>query len=400
MMGPKEASGNPDSVSALLAALQGVLDETIPLNRRHRLELGRDIRTLWEDLTSDKERRTSEYLGSPAIYSAYARYFLPWNILRLASIFEKLPLEIHDGTVAVDIGSGPLTVPIALYAARPEFRKLKITFYCADRTERITKLGQTLFESLAARLTGEPLAWKIITVHHSFGARLPEKADLFTAANVFNEFFWKGHEPLADRAIATARQITAYLKDNASVFLMEPGDPRSGSFITAIRAALASAGFYASSPCPHQGDCPMPGMFGGLDRTKEFNPRVVMPKRRDKYPWCHFTIGAERAPEWLIGLSEEAKLPKDKLVYSYLLSARGGPKPEDAKIRVVSEKFPLPGGAFGRYACSAKGYTLVRYNPERNPLASGDLIDPASRPARDPSLPATDEKSGAILVSY
>jgi hypothetical protein len=141
-------------------------------------------------------------------------------------------------------------------------------------------------------------------------------------------------------------------------------------------------------------------MFGGLDRSKEFTPNVVMPKRRDKYPWCHFTIGAENAPTWLAKLSEEAKLPKDKLVYSYLLSTRGSPALDDTKVRIVSEKFALPGGASGRYACSAKGYTLVRYNPERAALTSGDLIDLTGRPARDPSLPATDEKSGAIMVSY
>ncbi len=389
-----------DHVDALMAALQGVIDDTIPLNRRHRLELGRDIRVLWEDLTSEKERRTSEYLGTPAYYSAYVRYFLPWNILRLASIFEKLPLELKDGSVAVDIGSGPLTLPIALYAARPELRRLAITFYCTDRTDKIIKLGQTIFESLAARLTGAPLAWKIVTVHLPFGARLPEKVDLLTAANVFNEFFWKGREPLADRATATARQLTAYLKDSASVFLMEPGDPRSGSFISAIRAALGRSGFHAVAPCPHQSDCPMPGMFGGLDRSRESTPNVVMPRRRDKYPWCHFTTGAEKAPLWLAKLSEEAKLPKDKLVYSYLLSARGGPKPDESKIRIVSEKFALPGGASGRYACSVKGYTLVRYNPERIALASGDLIDISGRPPRDPALPETDEKSGAILLSY
>lgn len=399
-MEPKETSNHRDSVSLLLEALKGVTDETIPLNRRHRLELSRDIRVLWEDLTSEKERRTSEYLGTPAYYSAYIRYFLPWNILRLAFIFKNLPLEIKDGMVAVDVGSGPLTLPIALYAARPDLRRTNITFYCTDRTDKILKLGQTLFESLAARLTGAPLVWKIIPVHHSFGSRLPEKADLLTGANVFNEFFWKGKEPLAERAIATARQMMGYLKENASIFLMEPGDPRSGSFISGVRAALAAAGFKALAPCPHQGDCPMPGMFGGLDRTRERNSTVVMPKRRDKYPWCHFTTGAEQAPEWLEKLSEEAKLPKDKLVFSYLLSARGGLNPEEAMIRVVSEKFPLPGGAFGRYACSAKGYTLVRYNPERKPLASGDLIEVHSHPAQSAGIPAIDEKSGAILVSY
>ncbi|MDP2791553.1 MAG: rRNA methyltransferase [Rectinemataceae bacterium] len=438
-----------DDCARALDALPGIFDEVVPLTQKHRQELGHTVRSLWEDLTSEKEHRAAEYLSSPAYYSAYIRYFLPWNIIRLASIFGSLPLDLPDEATVIDIGSGPLTLPMALYIARPDLRTKKLTIYCADKTERILKVGQTVFESLCVRLSGNLPPWTILTLHQQFGAHLPEKADLLTGANVFNEFFWKSKAPLGMRALLTARQLLGYLKDSGSIFLMEPGDPRSGSFISSIRAALIAFGVLPLAPCPHGRACPMPGIFRSLSTpgseppsgasTKNL-PDVRMPKYRDKYPWCHFTIGTEIAPKWLKALSDEAGLSKDKLVFSYLLvkipdiplhaALPGQAKKPPAKashLRVVSEAFPLPDRRMGRYACSEEGYSLVSYSPLASGFASGDLLRmPEARetanqhaagrqktrfadtlnigrkPVPKPSVAARniDEKSGAIIVSY
>jgi hypothetical protein len=444
---------HPDAhCTEALELLKNLLDEILPLSHQHRQSLGRTVRSLWEDLTSEKEHRASEYLSAPANYSAYVRYFLPWNILRLSSILPSLPLSLEDGATIIDIGSGPLTLPIALYIARPDLRARRLTIHCVDRTERILKLGQTIFESLAVRLSGGSLPpWKIVTSRQQFGAHVEEKADLVTAANVFNEFFWKSKAPLGMRSLLTARQLMGYLKDTGAVFLMEPGDPRSGSFIAALRAALASFGSQPLAPCPHQRSCPMPGIFRTLE-SPDFDdsgspaprsrldhsppgkgghivregygdraslggrpdqlalPDVVMPKRRgDKYPWCHFSIGTDAAPAWLKALTDEAGLSKDKLVFSFLYSAIPDPHElvsgalrQPDSLRVISEEFPLPNRMAGRYSCSAEGYSLVRYNPVSTKLRSGDLVRlPASHGAvrqarKDREI---DEKSGAIIVS-
>ncbi|MCE1197295.1 small ribosomal subunit Rsm22 family protein, partial [bacterium] len=390
-----------DDTLAALAALPALLDDALPLAQKHRQELGHTIRSLWEDLTSEKEHRASEYLGTPAYYSAYARYFLPWNIIRLSSIFSSLPLALADGASIADFGSGPLTIPIALYLARPDLRAKSLTLYCVDRTERVLEIGQTIFESLAVKLSGALPPWKLVPLRQQFGDHLPERVDLLAEANMFNEFFWKSKAPLGVRATMTARQLLGYLKDSGSVFLMEPGDPRSGSFISAVRAALISFGASPVAPCPHESSCPMPGIFNSLSAPgwdapsgSSPLPEVVMPKRREKYPWCHFTIGAEAAPAWLKALSDEAGLSKEKLVFSYLLSAipEGTPlarKPQTDRslLRVVSEAFPLPGGKEGRYGCSAEGYSLVSYTPSSAAFASGDLIRRPGGAGAAPSLP-------------
>ena len=205
----------PNSDTGLaLEALPAIFDEVVPLNQRHRLELetnhkasvgGPDIRTRTQD---------GGVFELAAYYSSYVRYFLPWNILRLSSILSRMPLSLNAGSVLMDIGSGPLSHPIALYVARPDLRGTPLTVYCTDKTERILKVGQTIFESLCAKLSGSLPPWKIVLLRQPFGARLPEKADLITAANVFNEFFWKSKLPSGDCAPQLAAgQILGNLKE-------------------------------------------------------------------------------------------------------------------------------------------------------------------------------------------
>jgi hypothetical protein len=421
-------SPSSESIAALVA-LEGVLDEAVPLQAKHRAALKGEIRKLWEDLTSHRESRTAEYLGSPPALSAYLRYFLPWNVFRLAALLTNADFCLPDNAVIADIGSGPLTLPIALWIARPELREVPLTIYCMDRVERVLEAGITIFQTLCMRVGGRLPPWRIETRKDSFGSPLPERAHLLTAANVFNEFFWKDKRNLGERALDTARILLSYIKENGSLFVMEPGDPRSGALIAALRAALIAEGAPPLGPCPHSFSCPMPGIFHHLfppeeTRTEKRDPNtapprfllpsVVMPKKRDKYPWCHFGVDALKAPAWLEALSEEAGLPKERAVLSYLWAARGAvirepvgiPDPVRSSeherraragrgilVRVVSEPFPLPDGSSGQYACSSLGYTMLKRARGQESFGSGDLLEVTSS-----ALQRNDEKSGAIIL--
>jgi hypothetical protein len=147
-------------------------------------------------------------------------------------------------------------------------------------------------------------------------------------------------------------------------------------------------------------------------------PQVVMPKSREKYPWCHFGVDALKAPVWLEALSEEAGLPKERAVLSYLWAARGAvvrspvgiPDPlrstehssererraragRGILVRVVSESFALPDGSTGQYACSSLGYTLLKRPRGEESFGSGDLLEVTSSP-----MQRNDDKSGAIIL--
>ena len=144
-------------------------------------------------------------------------------------------------------------------------------------------------------------------------------------------------------------------------------------------------------------------------------PTVVMPKKRDKYPWCHFGIDALKAPAWLEALSEEAGLPKERAVLSYLWAARGALArtpvgvPAEIKssererraraergilVRVVSDPFALPDGSAGQYACSSIGYTMLRRPRGEEAFGSGDLLEVTTAASQ-----RTDDKSGAIILA-
>jgi hypothetical protein len=413
----------------ILTTLEAAIEEAAPLQGKHRAGLKGDIRALWEELTSERESRSVDYLGTPPALSAYLRYFLPWNVFRLSSIFSNSDFCLPDKAVIVDIGSGPLTLPIALYASRPELRDVPLTFYCMDRVERVLEAGQAIFETLCMRTEGRLPPWRIELKKEGFGGALPEKAHLVAAANVFNEFFWKDKRPLGERALETARSLLSYLRETGSLFVMEPGDPRSGAFITALRAAVASEGASPLGPCPHALACPMPGIFRHLlppDETRVVKgdpnvapsrfvlPAVNMPKKRDKFPWCHYGVDTDSAPAWLLALSEEAGLPKDRAVFSYLWAARGAMArpfaglPETGHttererraragrgilVRVVSEPFPLPDGSTGQYSCCNLGYTLLRRPRGEEAFEPGDLLEVTTAP-----LTRNDEKSGAIIL--
>ncbi len=413
---------------ASLDALRTAVEETLPLSPKHRATLRKGIRTLWEELTSERERRSEEYLGTTAALSAYLRYFMPWNVFRLTSLFSNADFCLPDGAVVADIGSGPLTVPIALWASRPELREVPLTIYCMDRVERALETGLAVFETLCMRTEGRLPPWRIVPRKGSFGGPLPERAHLLTAANLLNEFFWKDKSSLGERALATARTLLSYTRENGSLLVMEPGDPRSGSLISALRAALLAEGASPLGPCPHALSCPMPGIFKHLvppEETKisESGPNAVpprftlapvaMPKKREKYPWCHLGIDTARAPAWLESLSEEAGLPKERVVLSYLWAARGaaprtpimppGQTPSGREqrsrterrilVRVISESFALSDGSSGQYACSSLGFTLVKHHRGVKGFFSGDLLE-----VMQPPLLQSDAKSGAVIL--
>ncbi len=419
---------SPESLE-VISALAAAIEEAAPIQAKHRAGLRGDIRALWEELTSERESRSVDYLGTPPALSAYLRYFLPWNVFRLSSIFSNADFCLPDKAIVVDIGSGPLTLPIALYASRPELRDVPLTFYCLDRVERVLEAGQAVFESLCMRTEGRLPPWRIVLRKDGFGSPLPERAHLVAAANVFNEFFWKDKNPLGERALDTGRTLLSYLRENGSLFVMEPGDPRSGAFMTALRAAVASEGALPLGPCPHAMSCPMPGIYRHLLPPEETRvikgdpnaapsryvlPPVVMPKKRDKMPWCHFGVDTDKAPAWLLALSVEAGLPKERAVFSYLWAARGAmarpfagmPDPLHSSekerrarvgkgilVRVISEPFALPDSSSGQYACSSLGYTLLKRPRDASPFEPGDLLEVTASP-----LLRNDEKSGAIIL--
>ncbi len=308
----------PAEVRKLLDSFPEIVDAVFPLDSKKLLSLPSDIRDLSHDLTDERADRRVGYMNDPAVLSAYIRYYMWWNLVRLGRLLVSLPIDLKDGDAAVDLGSGPLTLPIALWMTRPELRTKKITWYCVDISQGALAAGEELFLSLAARTGDEP--WQIIRVKGECGVSLRRRVALVTSANMFNELFWDNPLPLEQQAKHYAEEISSYAEPDSSILVIEPGIPRAGRFISLIRDSLLRLDYKPVSPCPHDGVCPFPGLRHGK--------------------WCHFVFDTSDAPAKLHKLSDEAGLAKDRAALSFIYSRRTGAAAEsDASVAAAVPEY-------------------------------------------------------------
>ncbi len=357
--------------AALLERYHAVLKHALPMQAKHLRLLPGGIRDLSRSLTMERGSDfRPDYMGRPETIAAYCHYFLPWNLLRLARLFQGLQLNLPADSVVLDLGAGPLTAVQALWIARPDLRNTPMTWHCLDKGGRILKTGKDLFTALAPKSP-----WHIVT-HRSPALQPPHcKAQLIIMANVLNEIHSPhSKRPLDDTLDRLGNKLSAMLDMNGQILIVEPGTRLAARGMVRFRETLLERGFGIHSPCPHHGECPMPGT--GLSA------------------WCHFPLNAADAPGWLKKLSGQAGLEKTGLSLSFILAGRK----ENAKafghdpksIRIVSKEFRLP-TANGQYGCSGKGRVLLTSTA---PAASpGQLVTP-----KWPEKPETDAKSGALII--
>lgn len=430
----------------ILDMLPEALANVWPLNTAHKRSLPDDVAQLSRLLTTERAGLARPYWSSPASISAYLYYFLPWNLVRLTRLLASLPLADPRAVapqggeaLLVDVGSGPLTLPLALWLARPEWRSAPVRVLAMDTSSQPLELGKTLMEVLG-ELTGQPV-WPVRVARAPLDQVVRQAAPLLSggrarpwlvsAANVLNELrfgkkrsrgasaiededefdsldaegmdidgnpaageadgekpegcredrldsFLESLSPLFDHADSRGEATAGSPAPvGPSLLFVEPGTRLGGSTIMRLRQLAVDGGLTALAPCTHQADCPLLRGQGG--RT-----------------WCHFTFGSEGAPLWLEDLSQASGLGKSGLSLSPLLLA-AMPEAEaqtsgSLPVRVLSAPFLVPGLAGrARYACSGKGILLLE-NAEC--LASGDELT-VSIAAGAPR----DRKSGALQVS-
>ena len=141
----------------------------MPLNAARRRELPDACRDLSALLTTERDGLERPYWTSPRLTSAYLRYFLPWNLVRLTALLPGLPLTApatrpsgaeengtatagaNDEFLIFDLGSGPCTFPLALWLARPDLRRLPVTVVASDSAPHPLDLGRRYLRRPAGR---------------------------------------------------------------------------------------------------------------------------------------------------------------------------------------------------------------------------------------------------------
>lgn len=417
----------PREGAELLDGLSEALHHVRPLSAAHRRSLPEDIARLSRLLTTERAGLARSYWTSPAAISAYLYYFLPWNLLRLTRLLSALPLPdptriaAHAGgqstgqaatagneALLLDVGSGPLTLPLALWLAYPRWRSAPIRVLAVDLAPQPLELGKSLLETLG-KMSGHPV-WQVHTARAPLeqaarmATRLPGLSGarpwLVSAVNVLNELRsgkrGAHREQTEEGEISNGcreEKLSGFLTSLAplaqgresqapALLFVEPGTRLGGTTVMHMRRLALEAGWNVLSPCPHGEGCPL--LENAHSRT-----------------WCHFTFSSAGAPPWLEKLSTDAGLEKNALSLAPLLLGR----PPDAHdrteknparerhssvpgeaARVISASFAVPGlPGRARYACSGQGLLLLE-NAET--LASGDLLNVSIQPGRD-------RKSGA-----
>ena len=427
----------PQDARRILEEFGSIVQTVQPLSAKQLELLPRSIRELSHLLTDERSRRKGSYMNSAPLLSAYIRYFMWWNLYRLVSLFaatEQTAFDfLYDGSVCLDIGSGPLTVPLALFLARKELRGKKLIWYCMDSGSSALALGERLFYACCERLnagTSAPCPWRIVRVKGQAGTAIKSKADLITCANVFNEAYWSSKMSLKAEAQKDVRLLLSYAglsdtdsgtyangKDNrtapgkrcCAVFVAEPGIPRSARFVGLLRDELIRKKMHIVSPCTHENECPM--------------------NKPSCSKWCHFVLNTKTAPQALQRLSDKALLPKDRASLSFVFASSVMPAPctaadsvvqraeadgvrrraahtasaAPALMRVCSDTIALPEKKAGCYACASWGLTLLAQkdlsetsNKNIRSLKSGDSV-PIKVCVQDVKSMAKDRKSGARI---
>lgn len=291
----------PPSLVPDIARVLSAVNEVFPLKSQHRRSLPQDVRDLSQILTEERARLKTPYWAAPRFLSAYLRYFLPWNVLRLAWLLPNLEFGLQNKDLVLDCGSGPLTLPLSLWLTRPDLRHLELDFICSDSSSAPLETGKKLFQAIS----GPNCPWRIRIVRANIRqslehvARSQRKAGLIMAGNVLNELATGQRQPLDTVLGDLARVLRRAVRPQGQIFAVEPGTRLGAKLIGKLRLHTLHQGCEVQAPCTHAEECPM------LDPRAKF--------------WCHFNFPVREIPRALSGLSEAAKLIKNRASLSCLL---------------------------------------------------------------------------------
>lgn len=386
----------PTESQEILQNFDVLLQKIKPLSSKQLLELPHNIKALSHQLTDERSARHTAYMNQTTMLSAYTNYFMWWNLMRLTHLFSGLPIDafesLHENAFCLDLGSGPLTLPVALWLSRPELRQLKLTFYCVDLSTTALSLGEEIYLSVVAatnRNTPNPAdPWNIVRIKGNTETTLHHDVSAVFCANMFNELFWNSTTPLESDAKKYASLLLRYAQKKALIMVVEPGIPRAAQFVSLLRDNFLRNEYNIISPCPHDKTCPMNGKKGNK--------------------WCHFVLSTANAPRKLQKLSEISKLSKDRATLSFIMvrpkvhlkdsnsSTSKNSLSNTTYIRIVSDPVRIPGKGVGRYACAPWGLTLVMEPPVS---FSGSLIPVNLTTEQVYHLPI-DQKTGAKILYF
>lgn len=365
----------------LLEILPYILDKTLHLSHSHRTTLPNDIHNLSCLLTSKRKGLYKSYWSNACFCSAYLWYFFPWNLIRFTSLISNLTLpEPKSEVVIMDLGSGPLTLPVSLWLSKPAWRNCKIKLICVDTAIQPMNIGLKLFKQIAAQLK-ESFVWDVTLIRGNYTQVLKSFSSplhLIMSGNMLNELKGKTNHLIRSRMEQMVMLINNVLHFDGAALFVEPGTRFGGKLMSALREVAIQDTFISIAPCTHTAFCPL------FNRTNNL--------------WCHVLFDVD-APRWLLNLSQAANLSKAKVSFSFQLLRY---RKNTLKVldnttsfltgRVLSGGFPVLGMGIAQYVCTKKGLAIMSYT-RGIPSGARVLCKPLPGNQRD-------IRSGALKVEW
>jgi ribosomal protein RSM22 (predicted rRNA methylase) len=295
----------------------------------------------------------------------------------------------------LDLGSGPLTMPLALWLCRPQDRLLPLFWHCSDLAPHPMELGRSIFKNFTTLDSAEqkiPEGWKLNLMRAPLELALRKingRVNLITALNVLNELPTPRQDSLEERLDSLFASMDRALAVGGKILFIEPGTRFGGKIIQLMRLAALTRGYETLSPCMHDNSCP-------FLTTGEAN--LQRPER-----WCHFGHTTAGAPDELQKLSGMAGLSKDSVHLSFMLLHKGKSRVDSnfsgkhasvrEKImtgRVVSDSIRLPEHGNAYYVCTEDGLGILTGSRK---MSSGSEV--LTRLAKKGGK---DQKTGAMFL--
>ena len=426
-----------DDAFATLELALAAIKKAFPIPAKHCNDLPYAVRDLSRLLTQERGGITQSYWSAPRFLSAYLRFFLPWNLYRLSWFLPQQAWNLKAGDKIVDLGSGPLTLPLAIWCFCPELRAVPLHFSCFDVAAKPMELGLQILKNLA----GESFCWQVHLHRKPLDraiATLEGDVQLVIAGNVLNELSTVRQGSLEERLDSLIKGVQHKLAHSGKLLVVEPGNRLGGKLVALTRKVALEGGFAPLAPCTHKDICP------ALEH--EYSPENPNPYSG----WCHFIYPATNIPAELQNLGEKAKLEKETLAISCLLlqkeagyspnlksnmeaddlddleaiyqemlaedaglkkvtsqekskSNASNTKQEKEKtlfwVRIISDLIRLPDEPEpARYACGERGLFLVK-NAVRLPSGGAVLVNAETSENGKTIEFVRDKKSGAIMAS-
>lgn len=339
---------------------------TKPWNKQDTLFFAKGILKLSQGFTSQRGDRYQDYFNDPVLRSGYLSYFLPVNLAKVLSIFQKHQLTWSKKSLhIVDVGAGPLTLSTALVLHLIDIQPrlsdtLKITVDVYEMNAKVAAEGAQILEALVQRTWGDKAHLKI-NIHSGniFHKKLPsKKADFILLGNVLNEF-----KTRTQQSQMIQNLLKAFGRKDTHVLMIEPGTKKDSRDLQILHdQILEKTSYKVLGPCLHQQNCPLNSVA--------------------KADWCHFKQLWE-APKFLLDFDKITKLKKYYLLYSYLFLQNTEEVKEysPSEFVAISDVMKVKGrddligcGPAGRIRFSLRSYDISPENKDLTKIIRGEFF--------------------------